>query len=73
MNESDTVILAQDVSEHGLKIGDVGVIVHKYKGGETFEVEFATTDGKPVAVLTLDSSCIRPMGEGEILHVRRLS
>jgi hypothetical protein len=73
MNESDTVVLAHDIREHGLKRGDVGVIVHIYHGGEAFEVEFVSTDGKTVAVLTLGAPEIRPMGEGEILHVRELS
>jgi hypothetical protein len=70
---SFTIILAQDIRQHGLKSGDVGVIVHPYQGGDAFEVEFVTTDGKTVAVLTLTASDIRPMGEGEILHVRELS
>jgi hypothetical protein len=73
MNELDTVVLAHDIGEHGLKKGDVGVIVHIYENGKAFVVEFVTTDGKTVAVLTLNESDVRPMGEGEILHVRELS
>jgi hypothetical protein len=73
MNELDTIVLAHDISEHELKKGDVGVIVHIYENGKAFEVEFVTTDGKTIAVLTLNASDVRSMGEGEILHVRELS
>jgi len=63
VQELDTVVLTHDVSEYGLKKGDVGAVVHCYKDGFTFEVEFVTADGKTIAVLTLDrlaagKSCI---------------
>jgi hypothetical protein len=42
IEEFDTVVLLQDLEEHGLEQGDIGAVVHRYHGGETFEVEFVT-------------------------------
>ncbi len=68
--ELDTVVLAHDIEEFDLEKGDVGVVVHVYAEKKVYEVEFSTTKGKTVAVLTLTSADIRPMNREEILHVR---
>jgi len=70
IRELDSVVLTRDVVEHGLKEGDIGAVVHCYREGSDFEVEFVTADGKTIAVLTLGSSDIRTAQQGEILHVR---
>lgn len=64
IEELQTVVLRRDISEHGLMKGDVGAVVHRYADGGALEVEFVTTEGKTVAVLTLTASDIRPMGTG---------
>jgi hypothetical protein len=66
----DSIVLAHDIKEHGLKEGDVGTVVHVYAGKKAYEVEFVTTKGNTVAVLSLTSSDIRAMNKEEILHVR---
>ena len=58
--------------EHGLTQGDVGAVVHCYKDGMTYEVEFVTGEGATIAELTLSQHDIRPMHAREILHVRTL-
>jgi hypothetical protein len=63
----------RDVAAHGLQQGDVGTVVHRYRDGEAFEVEFVTAEGATVAVLTLGPADIRPVGGREILHVRALT
>ena len=68
----DTVVLSRDVPEHGLKRGDIGAVVHCYKSGKGFEVEFITGKGETVAVVTLNKQDVRPMQAKEILHVRQL-
>ncbi len=73
INELDTVVLRHDIEEVGLRKGDVGVVVHCYPDGCTFEVEFVTTDGDTVGVLTLTDADVRPVGRREILHVRELA
>jgi hypothetical protein len=70
IRELDTVVLTHDLEEHGLKQGDIGAVVHCHKGGEDFEVEFMTAEGRTVALLTLSLADIRPMHGREILHAR---
>ena len=73
ISELDSVVLARDFDEHGLKEGDVGAVVHSYHGGSAVEVEFVMADGRTVAVLTLGPSDIRTIRQGEILHVRSVA
>jgi hypothetical protein len=73
IRELDTVVLVGDLEEYGLRHGDVGAVVHCYKDGAAFEVEFVTGEGETVAVLTLTQHDIRAMHNQEILHVRALS
>jgi hypothetical protein len=56
-----------------LEAGDVGTVVHIYKGGQAYEVEFVTLDGKTAAVATLDASQVRPVSSRDITHTRELS
>ena len=72
IHELDTVVLARDIHEHGLRQNDVGAIVHCYKNNKAFEVEFVTGEGETIAVLTLTEADIRPVSRREILHVREL-
>ena len=37
-----TVVLSRDFPEQGLNRGDIGAVVHCYKAGNGFEVEFIT-------------------------------
>lgn len=69
-NELDIVVLAHDLKEQKLTRGDVGTVVHRYAGGQAYEVEFVTGAGKTIAVVTLEQADIRPMQRQEILHVR---
>ena len=55
---------------HNIPVQDV---VHCYKDGVTFEVEFMAGEGATIAVLTLSQHDIRPMHAREILHVRTLA
>jgi hypothetical protein len=73
IQELDTVVLAHDIEQYGLKQGDIGAVVHCYKNGEAFEVEFVTGEGETVAVVTLMKRDIRPVRSQEILHVRELA
>jgi len=72
INELDRVILTSDLPEEGLATGDVGAVVHVYRGGAGYEVEFVTLDGETVAVVTLKPDQIRPAARREIPHARRL-
>jgi len=72
IKEHDRVVLLKDVYEEGLKTGDVGTVVHIYREGEAFEVEFMTLDGGTVAVVTLPASDVRSVSNRDITHVREL-
>ncbi|MGH7468087.1 MAG: DUF4926 domain-containing protein [Longimicrobiales bacterium] len=73
IKELDPVALTHDLAEHGLLAGDIGTVVHVYETGAGFEVEFVRGSGETVAVATLTSADIRPLGAAEILHARKLA
>jgi len=54
----DTVVLARDLPEHGLKAGDTGAVVEIYPP-DGLEVEFVTASGRTKALLTLKTSDVR--------------
>jgi hypothetical protein len=72
INEHDRVVLLKDVPEEGLKAGDVGTVVHVYRNGEAFEVEFMALDGRTVAIVTLPALHVRTVSSRDITHVREL-
>jgi hypothetical protein len=51
----------------------VGTVVHVYRGGEAFEVEFVSLSGETVAIATLEGTQVRPVERGEITHARRVA
>jgi len=73
IKEHDTVVLVTAVSAEGLLPGDVGTVVHVYRDGQAYEVEFITLEGKTAAVITLESSQVRSVGHREIAHARELA
>ncbi len=72
IRELDSVALTHNITEYGLQRGDIGAVIHCYKDDVAFEVEFATAEGKTIAVLTLNRDEIRPLSGREILHARTL-
>ena len=73
MKELELVALTQDLPEHGLVRGDIGTVVLVHGDGEGFEVEFTTLDGETVAVMTLESSLVRPINPMEIANARKVA
>jgi Domain of unknown function (DUF4926) len=67
----EEVVLASDVSQHGLRAGDIGTVVHIYPNGG-LEVEFFTASGKTRAVVTLRESDIRVATDNDVVAVRTL-
>ena len=68
--EHERVALTVAMPDEGLEPGDVGTVVHVYRDGEAYEVEFVTLDGHPAAVVTLEASQVRPISRREITHAR---
>ena len=73
IKEHERVVLKSAVSSEGLEPGDVGTIVHVFRDGLAYEVEFTTLNGKTAAVVTLEASQVRPVGQHEISHARELT
>ena len=73
IKEHERVVLTVPVPEEGLEAGDVGTVVHLYRDGQAYEVEFTTLNGTTAAVVTLEANQVRPVGRREITHARELS
>jgi hypothetical protein len=71
--EHDLVVLTADIPEESLKQGDVGTVVLVHPADAGFEVEFATLAGETLAVVTVRANSVRPVGDNEIAHVRRVA
>lgn len=57
--ELDVVALTHNITEHGLKSGSRGTIVHLYKKDNAFEVEFLDDKGFTTAIITLTPKDVR--------------
>ena len=68
IQEHDRVVLTTAIPTEGLEAGDVGTMVHIYRDGQAYEVEFKTA-----AVVTLEASQVRPVGKRQIAHARELA
>lgn len=72
IEEFDMVALTRSFPELGLAEGDLGTVLRRFNKGRTFDVEFITAQGRPVAILTLARTGIRRLADDEVLHARRL-
>ena len=73
IKEHERVVLKAAVPSAALEAGDVGTVVHVYRDGLAYEVEFITLEGKTAAVVTLEAGQVRPVGKLEITHARELA
>lgn len=71
ITEHSLVVLDCDPPDEKLNRGDVGTVVHVYKDGKAYEVEFVDGGGSTVALITVESGDIRRIEPGEVLHARR--
>ena len=67
--ELDTVVLARDVPEAGLRAGDLGAVVQVY-ASDALEVEFMTASGRTQSLQTLRPEDVRPVRDDDLLVVR---
>jgi hypothetical protein len=73
IREHDLVVLTADIPGENFQQGDVGTVVLVHEAGAGFEVEFATLSGETLAVVTVQADSVRPVGDKEIAHVRRVA
>lgn len=71
ITEHSLIVLDCDPPHEKLNRGDVGTVVHIYKGGLAYEVEFVDGGGSTVALITVDAKDVRRIEPGELLHARR--
>lgn len=68
----DTLVLARDLPQHGLRAGDLGAVVEVYEP-DGLEVEFVTASGKTQALITLNVNDVRPVRENDLVAVRSVA
>ncbi|AUB37980.1 Protein of unknown function DUF4926 [Nostoc flagelliforme CCNUN1] len=62
IQELDRVILTSDIPEYRLEEGDIGTVVLRHQNGKGYEVGFVTLDAESVAIVSLHSIQVRPIG-----------
>jgi hypothetical protein len=72
IKEHDRIVLKTAIATKGLEAGDVGTVVHIYRDGLAYEVEFTTLNGDTAAVVTVEAAQVRPVHQREITHAREL-
>ncbi len=68
----DTVVLARDLPEYGLRKGDLGAVVELYDA-DAIEVEFVRASGKTQAVVTLTTDDARSLLDNDLVTVRSVA
>ncbi len=71
IKELDQVVLTVDLPEHELVRGEIGTVVLLH-GEEGYEVEFVALDGETIAIASLSTSQVRPIGPREIAQARAI-
>ena len=72
IKEHDQVVLTQDLPEHGLFAGDLGVVVMIHGDHAGYELEIFSADGRTIDVVTADAHQVRAVSRRDVLHVREL-
>lgn len=70
IEEHEQVVLTRDMPEHGLVVGDIGVVIAVHQGGTGYTLEFMTVQGDTVAIVTVEADAVRPAQGREMPHVR---
>jgi uridine phosphorylase len=70
--EHELVVLLTSMSVEGLEAGDVGTVVHVYRDGEAYEVEFVALDGRTRAVVTVEANQVHPVSRRDMTHAREV-
>jgi hypothetical protein len=66
----DVVVLTHDVPAHGLRRGDLGVVVEIY-GLESIGIEFVAASGRTQALVTLRQNELRAVADDDLVAVRQ--
>ncbi len=69
LHSLDVVVLTRDLSDRGLRRGDLGAVVEVY-GPDAVGVEFVTASGRTQALVTLRPSDLRAVEDNDLVAVR---
>lgn len=72
IKEHERVVLTEDLPADGLRLGDVGVVVHVAADARSYAVEFIALDGHTIDVIPLAAAQVRPIHRQEIANARAL-
>lgn len=72
-NNLDRVEITHNIDKFNLKEGDRGTIVEIYNNGVAYEVEFVNSNGNTKALLTLEPSDIRCIGNRDFANLYELA
>jgi hypothetical protein len=72
LKEHERVVLLTPIAGEGLEAGDVGTIVHAYRDGQAYEVEFVALDGHTRAVATVEANQVRAVTGRDMTHAREI-
>ncbi len=72
IGEHERAVLTEDLPEHHLKAGDVGIVVHVYRSGKAYEIEFFTLDGQTLDVVSVEAEHVRPVSRTDVMHARSI-
>lgn len=73
IKEFDQVVLVEDLPEHKLVAGDLGVVVMIHGEGKGYELEIFSVDGRTLDVVTVAAHQVRPVSRRDVHHVRELA
>ncbi len=71
--EHERIVLTVDLPEYGLRVGDIGVVVHIYREDAAYEIEIVSADGHTLDVVTVGADQVRAVSRRDVLHARPLS
>lgn len=72
LKEHDRIVLLTHLPADDLETGDVGTIVHVYRDGLAYEVEFVALDGHTRAVARVEVNQVRPVTAHDMTHARAI-
>lgn len=73
IKELDCVVVTASIPSERLEAGDVGTVVHIYKNGVAYEVEFPNLSESLMPVVTLEAHQVRLAKRSELARAKELS
>ena len=72
LQEHDLIVLTEDLTGTKFKAGDVGTIVYLSDDSPYYEVEFISSEGETIDIVTVPASQVRPVKSMDVMLGRAL-